>query len=144
MIPIQYPYHPFKIKKEDDKEIIFDEVRKKWVRLTPEEWVRQNMIQYLVHVKHIPQKWIGVEKEISLGELKKRFDIVVVNASMQPQLLIECKASTVSLNDQVLQQLLSYHISLPAVYLVITNGNETWAWQKNENKLQPLGEFPSL
>ena len=144
MIQLKFPYHPFKIKEEEGKEVIFDEVRKKWVRLTPEEWVRQNMIQYLVHVKSVPLKWIGVEKEIKLGELSKRFDIIVVNASMQTHLLIECKAADVVLNEEVLHQVLRYNISLPAPFLVVTNGNETFVFEKKNGELVEASEFPGL
>ncbi|MEI8059780.1 MAG: type I restriction enzyme HsdR N-terminal domain-containing protein, partial [Ferruginibacter sp.] len=74
MIKIDYPLYQPKIKKEKDKEFIFDEVRKRWIILTPEEWVRQNFLQYLIVVKKYPAVLIAVEKEISLGDLKKRFD----------------------------------------------------------------------
>lgn len=138
MIHIQFPYQPFKIKEEEGKELIFDEVRKKWVRLTPEEWVRQNMIQYLVHTLKVPLKWIGVEKGIKLGEMSKRFDIVVMNKEMQPHILVECKATNVPVTDDVLQQVLRYNITIPSTYLVITNGNESFAFLKKDGKLVPV------
>lgn len=144
MITIKFPYHPFKIKEEEGKEIIFDETRKKWVRLTPEEWVRQNMIQFLVHSKKIPLKWIAVEKMIKLGDLNKRFDIVVMNASMEPYILIECKGPEIAINEEVLQQVLRYNISIPSKFLVITNGNDTWCWEKIDRSIQPVNDFPSL
>jgi hypothetical protein len=144
MLNIQFPYYPFKIKADEGKELIFDEVRKKWVRLTPEEWVRQNFLQYLIHVITVPAKWIAVEKEIMLGELRKRFDIVVMNASMQPQMLIECKATHVPITDEVLQQVLRYNISLPSVYLVVTNGNNTYAFEKKQGTLHAVDKFPSF
>jgi hypothetical protein len=77
MINIQFPSHLFKIKSENGKEIIFDECRKQWVLLTPEEWVRQNFLQYLIQERLYPASLIAVEREIVLGDLKKRFDIVV-------------------------------------------------------------------
>ena len=80
MIKIEYPPYQPKIKTEEGREMIFDEVRRRWVVLTPEEWVRQNFLQYLVQVMKYPASLIAVEKEIRLGELKKRFDIVVYDA----------------------------------------------------------------
>ena len=89
MIKIQYPKFDFRIKKEDGKEWIFDEFRKQWVRLTPEEWVRQNILQYLVQVKKYPASLIAIEKEITLGELRKRFDILIYRDA-KPWMIIEC------------------------------------------------------
>ena len=95
MIKIEYPAYEPKIKKEADKESIFDEVRKQWVVLTPEEWVRQNFLQYLIQVKKYPASLIAVEKEILLGDIKKRFDIVVYDKNHQPLMIIECKEMSV-------------------------------------------------
>src|SRR3954471_19811279 len=102
MINIQFPTHSYKIKNEKGKEIIFDEVRKKWVLLTPEEWVRQNFLQYLVQIKKYPASLIAIEKEIKLVDLKKRFDIVVYDASSKPWMIIECEEMNVDLNKNVL------------------------------------------
>jgi hypothetical protein len=126
MISISYPPHQFKIKTTNGKELIFDECRKSWVALTPEEWVRQNLLQYLLQTMHYPQSLIAVEKEISLGDLKKRFDIVVFKDS-KPWMIIECKEINVPLTEAVMTQILNYNITLQVEYLVITNGNETHA-----------------
>jgi hypothetical protein len=79
MIKINYPPFNFKIREEDNKEFIFDDVRKRWVRLTPEEWVRQNMIQFLLQAHQYPASLFSIEKEIKLGELRKRCDIIIYN-----------------------------------------------------------------
>src|SRR3954467_12351957 len=113
MIDIQYPTHPFKIKKERGKEFIFDECRKQWVLLTPEEWVRQNFLQYLVQIKEYPSSVIAVERLIMLGDLKKRFDIVVYKNSI-PWMIVECKEMGVPLNEAVIKQILNYNITLQA------------------------------
>ena len=89
MIKIDYPPYQPRIKKEDDKEFIFDEVRKKWMVLTPEEWVRQNFLQYLIQVKKYPASLIAVEKEIAVADTRKRFDIVVYNKDHQPYMIVE-------------------------------------------------------
>ena len=142
MIKIDYPPYQPKIKTEDNKEIIFDEVRKKWVLLTPEEWVRQNFLQYLIQIKHYPATLIAVEKEIKLGDLKKRFDIVVYDAASKPWMIIECKEMNVELNKQVLDQVLRYNITMQVPYLVITNGSYCMAFQCINNELLELTALP--
>ena len=142
MIKIEYPSYQPKIKKENDKEFIFDEVRKRWVILTPEEWVRQNFLQYLIQVKEYPASLIAVEKEIKLGELKKRFDIVVYDKLSQPWMIIECKEMDVDLGKTVLDQVLRYNITMQVPYLVITNGSYCMAFQCINNDLKELGAMP--
>jgi Type I restriction enzyme R protein N terminus (HSDR_N) len=144
MISITYPPPAFQIKKENGKEFIFDLLRKKWLLLTPEEWVRQNFVQYLLQEKKYPSQLIALEKEISLGELKKRFDILIYSKDHQPWMMIECKAMEVALDESVLQQLLRYHVTIPVKYLVITNGKQCYAWGKAEGTLVSLTEIPGF
>ena len=144
MIRIEYPPYQPKIKKESNKEFIFDDTRKRWVMLTPEEWVRQNFLQYLIHVKKYPASLIAVEKEIRLGELKKRFDIVVHDKALKPWMVIECKEMDVQLNEMVLDQVLRYNITLQVPYLVITNGSYCMAMECTNNQLRELNELPLL
>lgn len=144
MIKIEYPPYQPKIKKEDDKEFIFDEFRKRWILLTPEEWVRQNFLQYLTQIKKYPASLIAIEKEIKLGELKKRFDIVVYDAETKPWMIIECKEMNVALDRAVLDQVLRYNISLNVSYLVITNGTDCMAFSLKENKVSVLDFLPDL
>ena len=125
MIIINYPKHPFRFKEEDSKEFIFDEIRKQWLRLTPEEWVRQNFLQYLIQIKQYPTTLIAIEKEIKLGELKRRCDIVIYKAE-KPWMIIECKEMGVAVNQAVASQIFNYNQVLEAEYLIITNGNETF------------------
>lgn len=143
MINIQFPSHSFKIKSENGKEIIFDECRKQWVLLTPEEWVRQNFLQYLVQERLYPASLIAVEREIVLGDLKKRFDIVVFK-NAKPWMIVECKEMHGKLNEAVIKQILNYNITLQAEYLVITNGTSTFALHVQQVKfewLQKLHDF---
>lgn len=142
MIKIEFPEPAFSIKTENGKEYILDTIRKKWVLLTPEEWVRQNFIQYLVQVKKYPATLIAVEKELQLGELKKRFDILVYNSSHEPWMMVECKEMKVRLDETVLQQLLRYTISIPVPYLVITNGLFCFGYKKKIEGLQEISELP--
>lgn len=146
MIKVEFPPPSFRIKDAEGKEVIFDDLRKQWVRLTPEEWVRQNLIQYLLQVKQYPAALMGIEKEIALGELKKRFDILIYDCNHQPWMMIECKAIDVELTEKVVEQIIRYHMSVPVPYLVISNGSYSYAWVKQENKLfsiTDLPEFPS-
>ncbi|MEA3426278.1 MAG: type I restriction enzyme HsdR N-terminal domain-containing protein [Bacteroidota bacterium] len=143
MHSIRYPKHEFRFKQEADKEWIFDEFRKQWVRLTPEEWVRQNMLQYLVQTLHYPATLIAVEKEISLGELKKRFDILVYREST-PWMIIECKEMGVPLSEAVLKQVLNYNISLRASYIIITNGSDTAGFDLRNGTAESITGFPSF
>ena len=142
MIKIEYPPYQPKIKKEADKEFIFDEFRKRWVILTPEEWVRQNFLQYLIQVKKYPASLIAVEKEIIVADTKKRFDIVVYDKNSRPWMIIECKEMNVELSKQVLDQVLRYNIALQVPYLVITNGSYCMAFQCIDNKLIELNALP--
>jgi hypothetical protein len=142
MIQIDYPGQDFRTRKQEESDFIFDELRKRWVKLTPEEWVRQNFLRYLIQVKNYPPSLIAIEKEIVLGELKKRFDILVYDQDHKPWMMIECKSMSVALSEDVLAQVLRYSISVPAQYLVITNGTYTTGWQKVERDLKLLSELP--
>ncbi|PSL47279.1 type I restriction and modification enzyme subunit R-like protein [Chitinophaga niastensis] len=144
MIVINFPAPDFKITSEGNKELIFDRFRKKYVTLTPEEWVRQNFLNYLVKTLQYPASLIGIEKEIFLGEMKKRFDIVIYNREMQPWMLVECKEMNVPLTEQTMQQVIRYNMVIPATYLVITNGVNTFCgnYLANERQWRFLNNMP--
>ncbi len=111
----------FNIKKENGKTYIYDVNRKKYVVLTPEEWVRQQLLYYLVNELQYPASLLSIEKQIVVGSKKKRYDIVVYKHD-KPWLIVECKNEKESLNENVLSQLLSYNSSLDVLFLTITNG----------------------
>ena len=140
---VDFPEPGFRLKKENNVEYIFDNIRKQWLVLNEEEWVRQNFIQYLAQILHYPVSFIAVEKEIMLGELKKRFDILIYNKDHWPWMMVECKARTINLSEAVLQQVLRYNISIPVPYLVITNGNFTYGWEKKGIDLELIQQMPS-
>jgi hypothetical protein len=141
MISINYPEYPFKIQKEAGKDCIFDPLRKSWVVLTPEEWVRQNFIQYLIQIKQYPSTLIAIEKTIQLGELKKRFDIIVYKND-SPWLLIECKEANVPITEKTLEQILQYQQVVEADFLVMTNGHTTYGARIETGKLHYLQSLP--
>ena len=142
MIKIEYPPYQPKIKKENGREFIFDNVRKKWIVLTPEEWVRQNFLQYLIVVKKYPASLIAVEKEITVGELKKRFDIVVYDNNTNPFIIVECKEMNVDLNENALFQAMRYNIPLQVKYLVVTNGSYCFAVENRSGELVEIAALP--
>ncbi|HEY5968898.1 MAG TPA: type I restriction enzyme HsdR N-terminal domain-containing protein [Chitinophagaceae bacterium] len=142
MIKVKYPEPVFRFKEENGKEMIFDFIRKQWLLLSEEEWVRQNFIQFLVQELKYPLDLIAVEKEIQLGDLKKRFDILVYDRDHKPWMLVECKAGEISLDEKVLYQVLRYNISMPANFLVITNGQYTYAWEKGDAGLKEIQQMP--
>lgn len=143
MIAVKFPEPAFRLKKEKDVEWIFDPIRKQWLVLTEEEWVRQNFIQLLIQTAHYPAAFIAVEKEILLGELKKRFDILVYNKDHKPWMMIECKAPVIPLSDTVLQQVLLYNITVPVIFLIITNGQFTYGWENANGALNHIDQLPA-
>ncbi|TMI93690.1 MAG: type I restriction enzyme HsdR N-terminal domain-containing protein [Bacteroidetes bacterium] len=142
MISISFPKPTFRLKQENDVKFIFDGIRRQWLVLNEEEWVRQNFIQYLIQTLGYPAAFIALEKEIRLGELTKRFDILVYNQNHRPWMMIECKASTIALDNATLQQVLRYNISVPVSFLIITNGNYTYGWEKIGIDLKLIKQMP--
>ncbi len=144
MIKIEYPTFQPKIKEDAGKEFIFDEIRKRWVLLSAEEWVRQNFLQYLIRVKKYPASLIAVEKKIKLGDLIKRFDIVVYDTGTKPWMIVECKEMNVPLNKAVLDQVLRYNITLNAPFLAITNGSYCMAFELKANTMFTIKTLPEF
>lgn len=144
MIKIEYPPYEPKIKNNAGKETIFDELRKKWVALTPEEWVRQNFLQYLTVIKKYPASLIAIEKEIQLEDLIKRFDILVFDKSHQPFMIVECKEMNAPLTENTFAQALRYNIAVNVPYLVITNGLYCMAWHNSNHQTKTINHLPDL
>jgi hypothetical protein len=142
MINVVYPALKPKIKIEDGREFIFCVIRKRWLTITPEEWVRQNFILYFTEVLHYSKSLIAVEKQIRVGELDKRFDIVIYGKDTRPWIVTECKEPGVNLSGITLQQVLHYNIHLAAPYLCITNGNYTFAFKNEGVRFAEISEFP--
>jgi type I site-specific restriction endonuclease len=142
MIAVNYPQPVFKMEERNGQRFIFDVIRKKWLLLTEEEWVRQNFVAFLIAEQRYPATVIALEKSLTLNELKKRFDILVYDAAHKPWMLVECKAPQVVLNEAVLQQVLRYNISIPVPFIVITNGTLTFGWEKEHGGLKKLQALP--
>jgi len=124
MLQLNFPQFDFKLRNINNRHEIFDQVRRKYVMLTPEEWVRQHLIAYLIIVKGYPVSMIGVEKQLLLNKLPKRFDLVVFGRNANPFLLVECKAPGVEITEKTFDQAARYNMLLQAEYFIITNGLE--------------------
>lgn len=122
MEKLNLPTYLFNIKLIEQRKYIFDFIRKKSVILTPEEWVRQNFLRYLVDEKKYPASLIAVEKEFKLNNLSKRCDAVIYNKLGNPFLIVECKASSVKIDQKVFDQIARYNMKFNVDYLIVTNG----------------------
>jgi len=119
---LNFPVYSFRFKNSENKVSIFDEIRKKFILLTPEEWVRQHVIQFLLQEKKYPKSLINVEKLIKINNLNKRYDGVVFQPNGEIFLLIECKAPEVPISQHTFDQIARYNLVLKAKYLMVTNG----------------------
>lgn len=146
MLKLNFPPYQFRFKNSENKYTIFDEIRKKFIILTPEEWVRQHVVHHLIYDKNYPKSWINVEKLIKLNDLTKRYDVVVFNPDGSIFLLVECKAPEVTITQQTFDQIARYNLALKAKYLMVTNGLEHYFCQMDyENeKYQFLRDLPPL
>lgn len=122
MQKLNFPTFTFRFKNSENKVAIFDEIRKKFIILTPEEWVRQHVTQYLLQEKKYPKSYINVEKLIKINDLTKRYDLVVFQPDGALFLLVECKAPEIKITQQTFDQIARYNLTLKAKYLMVTNG----------------------
>ena len=122
MVKLNLPEYPAKIKMQGTRRFIFDQIRKKYVILTPEEWVRQHFLNYLIKDLEYPRSLVKVESGLMVNSMGRRSDILVYNKEIAPYLLIECKAAHRALNHKALDQLSIYNRTIKAQYLVLTNG----------------------
>ncbi len=144
MNQLNLPSYPFRIKKIEDKTFIFDALRRKYVSLTPEEWVRQHFTTYLIQEKHFPAGRMGNEISVSLNGQKRRCDTVVYDGSGTPAVIVEYKAADVALTQDVFDQIYRYNIVLRVRYLIVTNGMDLYCCRIDYNTLsaQFINEIP--
>jgi hypothetical protein len=143
MKELNLPTYAFKLTRTEDQTQIFDEVRRKWVVLTPEEWVRQHVLVYLRDNLGYPGGLLQVEGSLKLNGMKRRADVVAYDRTGKPFLLIECKAPEVALSQKVLDQAARYHLVLGVPYILITNGLEHFCIDTtNEGRPQYLHSIP--
>lgn len=145
MEPLNLPNFEFKIRKnQNDKTEIFDVVRKKWLVLTPEEWVRQHFVMFLIENKKFPASLMAIEKGLKVNNRPKRTDIVQYNRQGFPQVIVECKAPKIKVTEDTFAQAAMYNMEMKVDYLVITNGLTHYCCKINNetHQLQYLKEIP--
>jgi hypothetical protein len=133
---LNLPFYKFNIKISENKRLIFDQLRKKYVVLTPEEWVRQHFISYLLSEKKYPASLIAIEKELKINGLKKRTDILIFNKKGFPNIIVECKAPSVPITQNTFDQIARYNLKLNASFLIVTNGLQHFYCQMDHENQQ--------
>ena len=149
MEKLNLPTYNFNIKIEEQRKLIFDSIRKKYVVLTPEEWVRQNFISYLVEDKNYPKGLVAVEKKVDVNRMPQRSDIVLYNNKAIPIMIVECKAASVKISQDTFNQIARYNMRLQVPYLVVTNGLNHYCcqidYENNSFKfIQEIPDYKSL
>ena len=135
MLKLEFPNYTFKIRNNGNGDYIFDEIRKKYIKLTKEEWVRQNCVKFLINEKNFPSVLINIEKTIKINKLSKRYDIVVYKPDGGIKLLVECKSPEIKINQKTFDQIAVYNMNLKSEQLMVTNGLEHYYCEINyENK----------
>jgi hypothetical protein len=143
---LNFPEYTFRFKNNENNVSIFDEIRKKFVILQPEEWVRQHCVRFLIEALQIPKSLINVEKELIINGLKKRYDIIVFYPDGRIYLIVECKAPKIIINQNTFDQIAQYNMALDSDYLMITNGLNHYYCKMNfkQKKYQFLEHLPQI
>ena len=149
MDKLNFPTYAFKVKGQEEERKIFDDVRKKYVALTPEEWVRQHIVRYLTKEKNYPSSLFAIETGIKYNHMAKRTDIVVYNPDREVVLLIECKAPGVTINQNPFNQIAMYNKELRGKFLIVTNGLSHYCcemdYEKGDHKfLKEIPDYESI
>ncbi|WP_306568131.1 type I restriction enzyme HsdR N-terminal domain-containing protein [Flavobacterium lindanitolerans] len=146
MQQLNFNSYDFRFRNKEGRISIFDEIRKKFIILTPEEWVRQNVVQYLLQEKKYPKSYINVEKVIKINGLVKRYDVVVFQPNGKLFLLVECKSTDIVINQTTFDQIARYNMVLESEYLMVTNGLNHYFCQMDyqNEKYNFLKELPAF
>ncbi len=139
---LEHRAYDFKIRTTAGKRYIFDVIRRKYVVLTPEEWVRQHMVRYMLEVMDYPQALISMEKQVVVNSLSRRYDMVVYDRNTRPWMLVECKAPHIAVGDQAFRQLLMYQRAIQCPYGLITNGATSYCCQMQLTDFKWLETLP--
>lgn len=140
--PLNLPQAPLRISKKENQYFVTCLIRKKKIVLTPEEWVRQHLIYYLVHTKGFAIGRIGVEVSLQVNGLAKRADVVYYDHSLQPTHIIECKAPLIELSAETVFQIATYNSKLKAKYLIVSNGIDHFIFENRNSSIIPLNDLP--
>ncbi len=146
MVKLNFPNFKFRVKNTENQVQIFDIVRKKFVVLQPEEWVRQHVLHNLTFIKKYPLSHINVEKKLIINGLQKRYDIVVYNLDTSIEILVECKSPSIVIDQEVFDQVARYNMKANAKYLMVTNGLDHYYCQMDRvnEKYQFLKDIPDF
>ncbi|WP_319589870.1 type I restriction enzyme HsdR N-terminal domain-containing protein [uncultured Draconibacterium sp.] len=146
MYKLNLPEYTFRTKAENTKTLIFDSIRKKFVVLTPEEWVRQNFIQYLIQEKNYPQNLMAVEKQVKVNQQQRRFDLLIYRRNGLPYLIAEFKAPNVKITQNAFDQVVRYNMALRVERVVVSNGMQHFACEIDyeKNSYSFLTEIPTF
>lgn len=133
---LNLPQYSFKINGKEDNEMILDPLRRKFVKLTPEEWVRQNFVQYLINEGKYPAGLLGIEVLFRLNKLKRRVDILVHNRLGEAIMIVECKSADVKIDEKVFEQIATYNMKFKVPYLIVTNGLHHYACKIDHQEMK--------
>lgn len=122
MLPLSFPTYDFRFRNDNGRTTVFDEIRRKFVVMTPEEWVRQHVVRFLMTDRGFPKSLINVEKMLRVNGLTRRYDVVVFNPDGSIRVLVECKAPEVAITQSVFDQIARYNLTMDAEFLMVTNG----------------------
>ena len=145
MQPLNFNKYDFRFRNTDDRVCIFDEIRRKFIVLTPEEWVRQHVVQYFLIEKKYPKSLINVEKILKINGITKRYDVVVFNRDGSIFILVECKAPEIKVSQMTFDQIARYNMTMKAQFLMVTNGQQHYFCQMDfeHEKYRFLSELPA-
>ena len=136
MEKLHLPKYPYKVKNRENKLYIFDIIRKKYIVLTPEEWVRQHFVNYLIQDKNYPKSIIAIEKQLKYNGLVKRTDILIFDKHGLPDIIVECKSPSIKISQDTFDQIARYNLKLNANYLIVTNGLQHYYCRLDHQKKQ--------
>ena len=136
---LNFPDFSFRVREQGQSKQIFDSVRKRFVALTPEEWVRQNLIQFMVQVYRYPLSLMAVEKIVKVNGLSQRADVVIYDRSGAPWLIAECKAPSIKISQETF-----LHFSLQVAHVLLTNGNEHYCLKRSEDQFEFMESLPEF
>lgn len=146
MYKLNLPEYEFRIKKENDKQLIFDSIRKKFVVLTPEEWVRQNFVEFLKQERKFPASLMAIEKQVIVNGKQRRFDLLIYNRKGQPQLIAEFKSPEVKITQDTFDQVVRYNMVLQVENVIVSNGLQHFAcvMDYKKNSYSFLTDIPAF
>ena len=140
-IKLIFPAFSARIREDEGENYIWDSLRGKWLLLTPEEWVRQHTIAWLVAERHIPELRISQEYPVNINGQHQRADIVVMNEFAKPHILVECKAPEVEIDNEVVMQAIRYNAVVGARYIVLTNGKKLFLFEHSDGQYRPTKDI---